>query len=154
MTESELTVKPLTADRLSEIAEVERACFSTPWSENALRMLTEEPNVGFFVEYDGKIIGYGGMQCVLDEGQITDIAVLPAYRRRGIGAMILDALIAHARRQKLYAIFLEVRESNLPALSLYRDRFGFEVLGLRKGFYSHPKEDAYNMRLLLTEEAL
>ena len=91
-------------------------------------------------------VGYGGMQCVLDEGQITDIAVLPAYRRRGIGAMILDALIAHARRQKLYAIFLEVRESNLPALSLYRDRFGFEVLGLRKGFYSHPKEDAYILR--------
>lgn len=150
---SEYFAERLVRDRLSEIAEVERECFSTPWSADALAMLTEEPNVGFFVECDGRIVGYGGMQCVLDEGQITDIAVLPAFRRRGIAAAILEALLGYAREHSLNVIFLEVRESNLPALSLYRDRFGFEVLGIRKGFYSHPKEDAYNMRLLLTERA-
>ena len=147
--QSEIRLLLLTEERLSEVAEVERACFSTPWSEASLRMLLEEQNVAFLAEIDGKTVGYGGMQCILDEGQITDIAVLPEYRRRGIAAMILSRLIQYAREKALSVIFLEVRESNLPALSLYRDRFGFEVLGVRRGFYSSPKEDAYNMRLLL-----
>lgn len=149
--QSEFTVTRLTREHLSAVAAVERECFSTPWSENSLAMLTEEPNVGFVAFCDGRIVGYGGMQCILDEGQITDIAVLPAYRRRGIAAELLCGLLSYAREQGLSVIFLEVRESNAPALSLYRDRFGFEVLGVRRGFYSHPKEDAYNMRLLLNE---
>ena len=139
----------LSAEHLSEIAAVERACFSTPWSEASLSILLQESNVGFCAMCDGKIVGYGGMQCILDEGQITDIAVIPEYRRRGIGAMILSALLEHARQTELSVIFLEVRISNAPALGLYRDRFGFEILGVRRNFYTHPKEDAYNMRLVL-----
>ena len=149
--QSDVTVLPLTREHLSAVADVERVCFSTPWSEDSLAMLTEDPNVGFVAFCDGRIVGYGGMQCVLDEGQITDIAVLPAYRRRGIAAAILSRLITYAGAHALNVIFLEVRESNTPALSLYRDRFGFEVIGVRRGFYSHPKEDAYNMRLVLNQ---
>jgi len=149
--QSPFTVERLTIARLSSVAEVERECFADPWSEEALKMLTEEPNVGFFATCDGRVVGYGGMQCVLDEGQITDIAVIPSYRRQGIAAALLAALIDYARRAGLCVIYLEVRESNLPALSLYRDRFGFEVLGVRRGFYSHPREDAFNMRLLIRE---
>lgn len=139
----------LTEEELPQIAEIERECFSTPWSSEALSMLTEEPNVGFYALFDGQIVGYVGMQCVLDEGQITDVAVLPSYRRRGIAAELLNALISYARLKGIRAIFLEVRKSNLPALSLYRDRLGFQVIGTRRGFYSHPREDAYNMQLLL-----
>lgn len=149
--QSSFTVEKITRDQIPAVAEVERECFADPWSEGALSMLTEEPNVGFFVACDGRIVGYCGMQCVLDEGQVTDIAVLPSYRRRGIAAALLDTLISHAHSAGLRVIFLEVRESNLPALSLYRDRFGFEILGGRRGFYSHPKEDALNMRLLLSD---
>lgn len=146
-------VKRLLPEHLSAVAEVERECFSTPWSENALRILTEEPHVGFVLERDGRILGYGGMQCVFDEGQITDIAVLPAYRRQGIAAAILTALISHAKEVGLRVIYLEVRESNIPALSLYKDRFGFEVIGIRKNFYAHPRENAYNMQLILPDTA-
>ena len=146
-------LKRLLPEHLSAVAEVERACFSTPWSENALRILTEEPHVGFVFERDGMILGYGGMQCVLDEGQITDIAVLPEHRRQGIAASLLTALIDHARAVGLRVIYLEVRESNIPALSLYRDRFGFEVIGVRKNFYSQPRENAYNMQLILPDIA-
>ena len=147
------SVKRLLPEHLSAVAAVERECFSTPWSENALRILTEEPHIGFVLERDGCILGYGGMQCVLDEGQITDIAVLPAYRRQGIAAALLTALISHAREVGLRVIYLEVRESNIPALSLYRDRFGFEVIGVRKNFYSQPRENAYNMQLILPDIA-
>lgn len=135
---------------LSALAEIERSCFSDPWSETALALLLDDPNVGYAVSMDGKIVGYGGMQCVLDEGQITDIAVLPEYRRRGIAAAILETLIDHAKREGLAVLYLEVRVSNTPAVALYRDRFGFEVIGVRRNFYSHPKEDAWNMRLFLS----
>ena len=64
-------VKRLLPEHLSAVAAVERECFSTPWSENALRILTEEPHIGFVLERDGSVLGYGGMQCVFDEGQIT-----------------------------------------------------------------------------------
>ena len=150
-TESDLsyTVSTIDTSVLPEIAALERACFSTPWSEESLAMLTEDGNVGFYVRIDGVVVGYGGMQCVLDEGQITDIAVHPDYRRRGIAAAILAAMIDYGRSNGLSVFFLEVRVSNAPAIALYRDRFGFEVLGKRRNFYQHPKEDAWNMRLLL-----
>lgn len=148
---NDLVLKRVGREDLPALAEIERACFSTPWSEASLAMLTEEPNVAFVAFLDGAAVGYGGMQCILDEGQITDVAVLPSHRRRGIGAELLGALVGYARETGLSVLFLEVRESNLPAISLYRDRFGFEILGVRKGFYSHPRENAYNMRLLLSE---
>lgn len=140
----------LSSEHLAAVAEVERLCFSTPWSEDSLRMLTEDPNVGFVVSCDETVVGYCGMQCVCDEGQITDIAVIPAYRRRGLAAALLSVLISEAKARGITVMFLEVRESNLPALSLYRDRFGFEEIGVRRNFYSHPKENALNMRLMLS----
>ena len=151
--QSDFSVSRIVPDILSEIAEIERECFSTPWSAEALSILTVEPNVGFYIACDGRAVGYIGMQTVLDEGQITDIAVIPSYRRRGIARNLLAALIEYARANAINVLFLEVRESNLPALSLYRDTFGFEIVGVRKGFYTRPREDAYNMRLLLSDTA-
>ena len=89
------------------------------------------------------------MQSVPYEGQITDIAVKPAFRRRGIANELLSAALDRARKDALQMIFLEVRVSNLPAISLY-EHFGFETVGTRRNFYAHPREDAYNMRLLLS----
>ena len=143
------SVEVVDASVLPELAALEKVCFSTPWSEESLSILIADGNIGFYVRLDGVVVGYGGMQCVLDEGQITDIAVHPEYRRRGIAAAILQAMIDHGRSIGLSVFFLEVRVSNQPAIALYRDRFGFEVLGTRRNFYQHPREDAWNMRLLL-----
>ena len=78
---------------------------------------------------------------VLDEGQITNIAVDPAYRRRGYGSMIVGALIKHSKDNGIENISLEVRESNLAAIALY-DSLGFEARGIRKNFYRSPAENA------------
>ncbi|MBO5270940.1 MAG: ribosomal protein S18-alanine N-acetyltransferase [Clostridia bacterium] len=147
--QNDLFVRRLSCEDLHAVAEVERASFADPWSEKMLELLTAEPNFGFCAELRGEIVGYGGMQVVLDEGQITDIAVMPEYRRRGIAAEILSALLSAAKEAGLTVIFLEVRVSNLPALALY-ERFGFEKIGTRRNFYAHPREDAYNMRLFLS----
>ena len=143
------TIEIVDAAVLPELAALEKVCFSTPWSEESLSILIADGNIGFYVRLDGVVVGYGGMQCVLDEGQITDIAVHPEYRRRGIAAAILQAMINYGKASGLSVFFLEVRVSNLPAIALYRDCFGFEMLGKRRNFYQHPREDAWNMRLLL-----
>lgn len=126
-------------------AELERLCFSEPWSENALALLTDGIQaVGACVREDGRAVAYGGMMIAPGEGQITNIAVHPDYRRRGAGAAILERLIAEAGERNLGQIVLEVRESNEGAIRLYR-RKGFETVGIRKNFYRKPTEDALIM---------
>ena len=93
---------------------------------------------------DGKTVGYGGMYTVLDEGYITNIGVMPDYRRRGIGAKLVSKLIDYSVRNSLSFLSLEVRVSNIAAIKLY-DSFGFKEVGKRKNFYSNPKEDALIM---------
>ena len=108
----------LLAEHLSDVAVVERECFADPWSEKSLEILVGDGAFGIVALIDGRVVGYGGMMIVLDEGQITDIAVLPEYRRRGIGMDILKAMIAEARSRSVATLFLEARESNLAAREL------------------------------------
>ena len=137
--------KPLTAEHIPAVAELEKLCFSAPWSAQSLELLTRE-GIGTGVVYieDGKVVAYGGMLCVVDQGQITNIAVHPDHRRQGIGKAIVGALLKHAMDEKFEEVTLEVRKSNAPAIALY-EKFGFQQVGLRKGFYSHPREDAIIM---------
>lgn len=93
---------------------------------------------------DGVVAAYGGMTCVLDEGAITNIAVLPDFRRRGLGRAIVSALKSEAQKRGICIVFLEVRESNGGAIALYLSE-GFSECGKRKGFYRHPQEDAIQM---------
>lgn len=90
---------------------------------------------------DGTVLGYAGMHCVLDEGYITNVAVLPARRKEGVASAILLKLLARARLRGLQFLTLEVRESNTPAISLY-EKFGFAPVGRRKNYYTEPTEDA------------
>lgn len=132
-----------TADDTESIAEIEKSSFSTPWSENAIR---ESMNAGteFYVAYfKNKIVGYMGLSKIAGEGYVTNVAVLPEYRRLGIGNKILDFVISNSK-DELEFISLEVRASNNPAISLYK-KFGFENVGLRKRFYTNPVEDAIIM---------
>ncbi len=127
------------------VAALEAQIFSRPWSKqgflNALRM---ENTVFLVAEENAKIIGYIGMYCSLDEGEITNVAVHPNMRCRGIGEKLITAVQKEAERKKLISIVLEVRVSNEPAIRLYEKK-GFATQGVRKGFYEMPKEDAYIM---------
>lgn len=130
------------------VYEVEKDCFSVPWSmESILSDLEDEERALYLVvEKDDEVIGYGGAWLVADEGQITNIAIKRAYRRQGFGAMMTRKLVKEIFKAGMNEIFLEVRTSNMPALSLYR-RLGFTVKGVRKAYYIDPVEDAYIMSL-------
>lgn len=132
---------------LEGIEALEKECFSSPWSLDAIKESLEH-NTEFFVckQFD-TVIGYGGINIVLDEGYITNIAVTNAHRRKGVGAAIVNAIIKFGVENKLSFITLEVRESNITAQKLY-NKFSFEKVGVRKGFYTDPKEDA----ILLTRK--
>lgn len=132
------------AAHLSQIAALEAVCFSEPWSERSLELLLTDSAVGFAAVREGTVLGYGGMLCVVGEGQITNVAVDPACRRMGIGEAILEALLARAKHCDAEQVSLEVRVSNTAAVALYQ-KHGFEVAGVRKDFYRRPTEDALVM---------
>ena len=125
-------------------ARLEKLCFSEPWSEKSLEMLLFSGAVGFVIEGDETVAAYGGMLTVLDEGQVTNVAVDPIYRRRGFGREIVRAFIDYAAENGIVSISLEVRESNQAAIALY-ESFGFSRRGLRKNFYRDPTESAIVM---------
>ena len=132
--EAQLTVCRLQKEHLAAVAEIERLCFSQPWSEKALELLLGESGVGFVCLAEDEVTAYGGMMLDPWEGQITNIATHPAHRRRGYGNAVTDA----------EQVSLEVRASNASAIALY-ERLGFAIAGRRKGFYQNPREDALVM---------
>ena len=137
----------LTADALEGVAELEKLCFSQPWSKTSLELLTKDGiGVGMVCRKDGIVCAYGGMLCAVDEGQITNIATHPDYRKQGYGRAVVEALIKYAKNNGLDSISLEVRESNAAAISLYRN-LGFKIEGKRKDCYTKPVEAALVMIL-------
>ena len=141
----------LMREHLFAVAEIERCVFSEPWSENALALLVSDAATGAVCLVDDRVVAYGGMLWAPDEGQITNIAVLAEHRGKGLGGRILSWLIDAARERRCEMISLEVRESNLAAISLY-EKNGFAVAGRRKRFYKNPSEDALVMLLRLNYE--
>ena len=142
-------ISQLSLSHLEGVAELERLCFAEPWSRQALTLLLQGKNLGVVaLDEQGTPIGYGGLLTVLDEGQITNIAVHPDHRKKGIGKAILEELINESRKCDIRELSLEVRQSNLPAKALYQSH-GFEIAGIRKGFYRHPTEDGLVMILSL-----
>lgn len=142
-------IVPMTADHLDEVAELERICFPDPWSRNMLAEELDNALSAFLVALDdaGRVAGYAGLQVVLDEGTITNIAVRPEYRRQGVARQLLDVFLNFARGNHLAFLTLEVRASNYGAIALYGE-LGFRSVGRRKNYYEHPKEDA----LIMTKE--
>lgn len=139
---------------LPRLNKLEQQCFSTPWTAEQLRSQFPDAQHEFLCALDegGKVRGYVGMLCVLDEGYIGNVAVDPAFRRRGIADCLLDALEARARTRRLSFVTLEVRAGNAPAIALYA-KHGFQRVGLRKAYYTQPKEDAVLMTKTLENEA-
>ena len=139
----------LTANLLDEICRIEHEAFSDPWSTEMLREELLNPQTVYIgASENGLLTGYAGMQVVLDEGHIHNVAVSPDFRRRGIARSLVEALIDFSRKQSLSVMLLEVRNANLPAIELYAS-FGFEVVGRRPNYYKNPREDALLMTKVL-----
>ena len=145
-TRMQVHIVPMTAEHLDEVAELERICFSVPWSRNMLAEELDNLLSAFLVALDnnGAVVGYAGLQVVLDEGYITNVAVRPECRRQGIAGKLLQVFLDFAQGNKLAFLTLEVRASNYDAIALYGSR-GFRSVGRRKNYYEHPKEDAIIM---------
>lgn len=145
----DVVVRLATVEDYSAIAELEKMCFTHPWSEESVREELENENSRIFVaERGGVVVAYSGMQVAADEGYILNIAVHSALRRRGLGNAVINALIDAAKAEHLSFITLEMRETNLAAAALYT-ACGFEQVGRRRGYYMQPKEDAILMTLFL-----
>ena len=144
------TLTPMTAEHIPQIAALERACFSHPWTEDMLRgeLWNDSAVIVVAQREDGVVLGYAGLQTVLDEGYINNVAVAANARRQGVADALIDAFVRFGRA-KLAFLTLEVRASNAPAIALYL-KHGFAQVGRRKNYYDDPKEDAILMTLEFT----
>ena len=146
-------IAPAREELIPQIAALERECFSLPWTEAMLRaQLAPETHLFLAAETAaGEVLGYVGLLFVLDEGYISNVAVAPEHRRRGIARALLRELVHRAEEQKLAFLTLEVRARNAAAIALYAS-LGFEPVGRRKNYYEKPTEDAVLMTLWLGEQ--
>ena len=137
---------PLAHEHLGQAAEIERLCFSDPWSEKMLAEHLANPCSLTLAAVDGvgRLLGYVGLLAVVDEGYITNVAVRPDCRCQGVASSLLQALEARGRARNLTFLTLEVRQSNAPARALY-EKLGYLQAGLRRNYYENPREDAIIM---------
>lgn len=135
---------------LDEVVAIERASFSMPWSRNAFLYEMEQNQVArcWVMKEDGHAIGYLCLWEVADELHITNLAVHPTQRRRGLGRHLLGTILGEARQRSIRVCVLEVRPSNTEARALY-ESFGFRVVGRRRGYYYDTGEDALVMEVVL-----
>ena len=130
---------------INSVVQIEKDCFSSPWTYEGIKAELYNPNAYFIVfEENSKIVAYASMYSVCSEGYINNIAVLPGFRNQGIAKSLLDNLIEYSLKNSLEFLSLEVRASNRSAIGLYASK-GFKNVGVRKAFYSKPKEDALIM---------
>lgn len=130
----------MASEHIPQIALLEKECFSSPWSENALSEELTNDNSYFLVAISDKVLGYIGVQEICGEAYITNVAVFSEYRKLGIGRRLLKTAVDNAESRGCEFITLEVRESNKSAISLYESE-NFEIAGIRKNFYSNPTEN-------------
>ena len=125
-----------------QIAELEKLCFSEPWSENSIATELTNPLSAWLVAMDGQALaGYVGSQSVMGESDMMNIAVNPQYRRQGVAQALVQELTALLKENGNQSLTLEVRVSNAPAIALY-EKLGFMQVGRRPNYYRSPKEDA------------
>lgn len=135
----------MTSGHLDDVYIIETECFSHPWSRQSLEEeLNNETSLFLVAKEENGVIGYIGMSIVIDEGYIFNVAVREKYRNKGVATALINELVTYGKKNNFSFITLEVRESNLPAISLY-SKFGFIKAGERKDYYSNPKENAILM---------
>jgi len=136
------------------VSRMEADTFSSPWSERTFRQLQSRPESTevWVAETAEGVAGYAVMWCAADQAELANLAVRPDLRRHGIGAALLDRVLERCQALGATALFLEVRRSNQPAHALYLQR-GFQSMGVRKNYYSDPREDAEVMMLSFAADA-
>lgn len=140
-----VSVRGLNVDDLEQVHYIVDNCFENPWSEETVKDMLLREQAALIGAFMGeKLVGFTSLEWILDEGSLTEIAVLKEYRREGIGEKLMKELFEIASEKKLSFVTLEVRESNMPAISLYK-KFGFDEVGVRKDYYKSPSENAVLM---------
>ena len=146
-----MDIRKMTREDIGQLAELEKQCFSEPWSMAAFEYELKNPlSLWLVCVADGKVLGYVGSQSVLPEADMMNVAVHPAYRKQGIAKALILHLTTLLKWQGVAEISLEVRASNASAISLY-EKLGFSQVGRRPNYYRHPKEDALIYRKELSE---
>ena len=141
-----MIIRKMKSSDVAAIAELEKQCFSDPWSAESIASELVNPLSYWLVaEVDGQVAGYIGSQSVLDAADMMNIAVSPDYRRRGIAKALVNELTAYLSKNNVIALLLEVRVSNEPAITLY-EKMGFQQVGRRPNYYRNPREDALILR--------
>ena len=133
-------------EHVAQVAELEKLCFSAPWSENSIASELNNPLSFWLVALDGeRVAGYVGSQTVMDESDMMNVAVHPDYRKQGIATALIVGLVEELRNRGSHCLTLEVRASNETAISVYR-KLEFQEVGRRKNYYRNPREDALILR--------
>jgi ribosomal-protein-alanine N-acetyltransferase len=149
----EVTLEPMTLEDLDDVLVIERLSFQTPWSRGAFRYELSQNRVArcSVARWRGRLVGYLCLWEIGHEIHVTNLATHPDVRRRGVARALLGAVLDDARERRVTLVFLEVRPTNAEALGLY-ERFGFRVIGRRKGYYFDTGEDALVMEARLSGE--
>lgn len=144
----EIRIEQMEFEHLDQVVELDNRCFSIPWSRKMFldELLNGHSKYFVAVAKNDAVIGYIGLHHVFDEAYITNLAVSPDFRRLGIGKALLSRALETCRSMDISSVTLEVRESNVVAMSLYRS-FGFSPVGKRINYYRNPIEDALIMLL-------
>ena len=141
-----MIITRMTADHVAHVAELERICFTDPWSENSVATeLTNKWALWLVAEENETVVGYIGSQTAVDETDVMNVAVHPDFRRCGLAQTLILRLVEELKQNGSHALMLEVRASNDPAIALY-EKLGFCQVGCRKNYYRNPKEDALILR--------
>ena len=140
-----MQIRELRAEDVPAVARIEAEVFSEPWTERDFLEMVKADYAHYYVaEEAGEITGYCGLRNMAGEGEITNVAVAPLFRRKGTGRRLMEYLLKKAPSCGIGDCTLEVRSGNSPAISLY-ESLGFRTEGIRQGFYAKPREDALIM---------
>jgi len=148
-----VTIELMKVEDLDQVMEIERLSFTNPWSKNSffLELTTNDLATYLVAKVDGRVVGYAGMWLVVGEAHVTNVAVHPDFRKKGIGELLMRSLITIAKESRAKMMTLEVRKSNDVARNLYA-KLGFEPVGIRRGYYTDNREDAVIMWMNLSEK--
>lgn len=142
-------IRKMELEDINKVAELEKNIFSMPWSEKSFRdTLTSQDTIYLVEVFEEEIVGYCGIWISFDTADLCNMAVAPSQRRKGIAKRLLQEIFSLAEKRQVERILLEVRESNLGAIALYRES-GFQQIGIRKGYYHAPEEDAILMECVV-----
>ncbi len=136
-------VKRMSSEDVTDVHKIEMGSFSSPWSEQSFVQEINQNHLARYwvIEFENKIIGYGGCWMIVDEAHITNIAIKDEYRGMGFGKKLVMGMMDDMMGEDVHSVTLEVRKSNHIAQKMYKS-LGFKIEGLRKNYYDTPNEDA------------